>query len=74
MKGAREQDGKMLVDLVDMEREDRWASLQTFADCINNKKIPETSGEDNMNTLAMVLAARQSDSTGEGVRISDILR
>ncbi|MFP7442912.1 Gfo/Idh/MocA family oxidoreductase [Bacillus infantis] len=73
MKGARESHGELLVDLVDLESEERWASLQEFAASIREDREPETSGKDNLKSLAMVIGAVQSVKTGKKVYIDDLL-
>ncbi|MEO2077400.1 MAG: Gfo/Idh/MocA family oxidoreductase [Bacillus sp. (in: firmicutes)] len=73
MKGARESNGELFVDLIDLEAEERWASLQEFAEAIHENREPETSGRDNLKSLAMVLGAVQSVKTGEKVFIDDLL-
>jgi D-apiose dehydrogenase len=45
---------------------------QHFVACINAGTQPETSGADNLKTLALVQAAYRSAETGETVRLSDI--
>ncbi|PFN99581.1 oxidoreductase [Bacillus sp. AFS076308] len=73
MQGAVEKNGKLEVDLVDLQLEERLASLQEFAESIHENREPETSGRDNLNSLAMVLGAVQSTKTGEKVYIEDVL-
>ena len=45
---------------------------QHFVACIDAGTQPETSGADNLKTLALVQAAYRSAETGETVRLSDI--
>ena len=71
--GAREVDGKLEVDLVALEHEDRTASLAEFATAIVERRLPVTSGQDNLRSLAMVLASREAAMTGRSVAISDLL-
>ncbi|WP_180954974.1 Gfo/Idh/MocA family protein [Bacillus sp. V3-13] len=73
MQGARETNGELLVDLVELPAEERWASLQEFAESILENREPETSGRDNLLSLAMVLGAVQSVKTGNKVLIEEIL-
>nr|MDQ2802187.1 hypothetical protein [Pseudomonadota bacterium] len=72
--GARETEGRILADLVELEHEDRAASLAEFAQALAAGRPPQPSGRDNIRSLAMVLGARQAASTGALVRIADILR
>ncbi|MCM2533336.1 hypothetical protein NDK43_14175 [Neobacillus pocheonensis] len=73
MQGAREKNGQLEVDLIDLQVEERLASLKEFADSINENREPETSGKDNLRSLAMVLGAVESVKTGKSVLIEDIL-
>lgn len=71
--GAREQDGRLSVDLLPMEVEDRLATLREFHDAIAESREPHTSGTDNLRTLATVLAARLSIERGEPVTLAEVL-
>jgi predicted dehydrogenase len=71
--GARETEGRIMADLVELAHEDRSASLAEFAQALAAGRVPEPSGRDNMRSLAMVLGARQAAATGETVRIADIV-
>lgn len=73
-KGATEAEGKLRMDLIDMPAEERWASLAEFAGAIREDRDPETSGSDNLKSLAMVLGAVESAKTGKKVYVKDILR
>jgi predicted dehydrogenase len=74
MKDAVESEGKLLVDLKELPEEERWASLAEFASAIRNDREPETSGSDNLKSLAMVLGAVESAKTGNKVYMRDILQ
>lgn len=74
MKGAVESEGKLHVDLVEMAEEERWASLAEFAQAIREGREPETSGRDNLKSLAMVLGAVESAKTGQKIHIRDLLQ
>ena len=41
--------------------------------CIESGLEPETSGRDNLNTLALTLAAVESANTGRSVEVESIL-
>ena len=43
-----------------MKRVDRWATLAEFADAIRNHREPQSSGRDNLGTLALVSAVVES--------------
>jgi D-apiose dehydrogenase len=46
---------------------------QHWIDCLVAQKEPQTSGRDNLKTLALVEAVYQSDATGQTVVISELL-
>lgn len=73
VKGALEADGDMHCDLLDLPAEERWASLAEFAGSIFEDREPETSGKDNIKTLAMVIGARRSREEGKPVTIEEML-
>lgn len=60
------------VRLRDMERIDRAGSLTEFALAIRENRVPETSGRDNLGTLAMVEAAVESARRTEWVRVRSV--
>ncbi len=47
--------------------------VREFADCIRNRKVPETGGLEGLQALAVILAAIQAAQTGEAVSLSKIL-
>jgi predicted dehydrogenase len=73
MKGAVEVNGELHYDLVNLAFEERLGSLDEFATAIRENREPETSGNDNMKSIAMVLGALESVKTGKTVMIEDIL-
>jgi len=60
-------------ELISMPLEDRAYSLYEFAEAIIQDRKPETSGEDNLKSLAMVFAALDSAKSGKQVLIRDYL-
>lgn len=56
--------------LPDMQRVDRAGTLSEFAAAIREGREPETSGRDNLGTLAMVEAAVESAARGGWVEVS----
>jgi predicted dehydrogenase len=54
--------------------EDRLGSLAEFAAALNEARQPETSGRDNLGTLAVVLAAVESAAGGEPVDLGQSAR
>jgi predicted dehydrogenase len=71
--GAQEREGKLDIDLVKLDHEDRSASLAEFFSALNEGRVPVTSGSDNLHSLAMVLGAQQSASTGASVSLAQLL-
>lgn len=71
--GARETNGRLDVDLLPLEAEDRLASLREFHRAIAENRPPLTSGEDNLKTIATVLATRRSVERGEAVTLAEVL-
>jgi predicted dehydrogenase len=71
--GAREAAGRLSFDLDTLPREDRSATLSEFSRSVASGEEPETSGVDNLRTLATVLAVRESITRKEPVRIDEIL-
>jgi len=70
---AVEKGGKIVFDLIDMENEERMAVIEEFASAIAEDREPETSGEDNLYSIAMVLGAAKAAQTREKVMIKDLL-
>jgi predicted dehydrogenase len=73
MKGAIEVNGELHYDLLDLPFEERLGSLHEFASAIREDRQPETSGADNMNSIAMVLGARMSVKKGASVTLDEVL-
>ena len=71
--GAREAGGRLVFDLVPLTAEDRHGSLASFREAILAGRDGETSGDDNLKTLATVLAARLSVERGEMVTLQEVL-
>jgi len=59
--------------LIPMPLEDRAYSLHEFAEAIIQDRKPETSGEDNLRSLAMVFASLDSAKSGKRVSIKSYL-
>jgi predicted dehydrogenase len=73
LPGAREANGRLGFDLDVLASEDRLASLAAFHAAVVGDSEAETSGTDNLKTLATVLAARISIERREKVTIAEIL-
>lgn len=71
--GAREAGGRIVFDLLPLLAEDRQGSLAAFRDAVLKGEDGETSGRDNLRTLATVLAVRTSIERGEAVTIDEVL-
>ncbi len=67
------QNGRRSIELLDMPVEDQEYSLREFGASIVECRDPETSGLDNLKSLAMVFAALKSKSTGGCVALADLL-
>lgn len=74
MEGALESHGILHGDLLKLPCEERLAVMAEFADSIYENREPETSGQDNLRSLAMVLGARISAESKSTVTIEDILK
>jgi predicted dehydrogenase len=59
-------------DAMPYPREGTTTLLQQFRDAVCAGRRPETHGEDNLWTLAMLEAAMLSDRTGNAVRIAEV--
>jgi len=58
---------------VSMPVEDRAYSLYEFAEAIRKNREPETSGKDNLKSLAMVFASIDSARSGKPVSPDEYL-
>jgi predicted dehydrogenase len=59
-------------DALKYPREGTATLLDQLKAAVSLKRVPETNGEDNLWTLAMVEAAMLSDKTGKVVSIADV--
>jgi len=73
IKITLESKEKVRERLVSMPLEDRLYLLYEFAEAIAKNKEPETSGEDNLKSLAMVFAAIDSAETGRRISVKEYL-
>jgi predicted dehydrogenase len=73
LPGARERQGRLDFDLLPMDAEDRLATLAAFQAAVTSGEEAETSGADNLRTLAMVLAVRLSVERVETVTLEEVL-
>lgn len=62
------------VALPPVEAQDRSGSLYAFAHACQTGQTPETSGRDNLKTLALLLAAIESAHSGVPVAVADPTR
>ena len=58
------------AELVDMEREDRWHTLRLFSEAIRTGREPETSGRDNLRTLALTTGVVRSAAERAPIDVS----
>ncbi len=63
-----------IVPLPEVEASDSAAVLQQFAQAVRTGVAPETSGADNLHTLAAVFSCIESVETGRVVRPADLLQ
>ena len=72
-KGHVRPSGQRLraVKLPAMELLDRAGSLQAFVQAVESGEAPESSGRDNLKTLALMFAAIESATNGSPVTLSD---
>jgi predicted dehydrogenase len=59
--------------LVSMPVEDRYYSLYEFAESVKQKRQPETSGRDNIKSLAIVFGALESAKKNKEVSVKNFL-
>jgi predicted dehydrogenase len=52
-----------------MKRVDRWATLAEFAAAVRNHREPQSSGRDNLGSLALMNAAVESARRGRPVAV-----
>jgi predicted dehydrogenase len=72
-KGALETHRKLKADLIELPAEDRSGCLLELANAVNEDRKPETSGMDNLNTLAMVVGACRSIELNRKVTMEEVL-
>lgn len=63
------QEAPQEVELPAVPLTDRRGSLAAFVEAVHTRKEPETSGRNNLSTLALVFAAIESARTGEPVSL-----
>ncbi len=73
-EGLIEKYKEIKVELIESDFEDRFDCLHEFAAAINEEREPETSGRDNLNTMAMVIGARKSAELNKIVVMEDLLK
>jgi len=72
-KGALEAHKEMRADLVKLPGEDREGVLFEFASAIRDDEEPETSGKDNIKSLAMVIGACMSIESNRSINIEEVI-
>ncbi len=68
-----ERNGWMEAELNPSEKEGREYILEEFGQSIDARREPETSGRDNLKSLALTFAVADSVRTGEPQQIADYL-
>jgi predicted dehydrogenase len=61
------------IQFCSMPRENQAYLLDHFKDCLQNGTEPETSGQDNLKSLAIAMAAIASNKRGERVYLREFL-
>ncbi len=65
------EDHKVKISLE--PREILTEEVKEFADCLRNRKIPETGGAEAIRALAVILAAIRSAQSGQAVPLAKVL-
>lgn len=73
LEGFLERDGWMEAELLSDFAEDRAFSLEEFDRCLDEDREPETSGRDNLRSVALTYAVVDSARSGERRQIADYL-
>jgi predicted dehydrogenase len=73
LDGFAERDGWMEADLTSDLDEDRVFTLGEFGRCVAENRQPETSGRDNLKSIALTYAVRDSALSGERVELAGYL-
>ena len=73
LEGFQERDGWMECDLVAAAEEERRFTLEEFARCIAEGREPDTSGRDNLRSIALTYAVADSARDGRRREIADYL-
>ena len=73
LEGFQERDGWMECDLVNAAEEERRFTLEEFARCIAEGREPDTSGRDNLRSIALTYAVADSARDGRRREIADYL-
>jgi predicted dehydrogenase len=73
LEGFQERDGWMECDLVAAAEEERRFTLEEFARCIAEEREPETSGRDNLRSIALTYAVADSAVGGQRRDLADYL-
>jgi predicted dehydrogenase len=61
----QERDGWMERELQVSPEEERAFTLEEFGRCVDERREPETSGRDNLRSIALTYAVSDSAETGE---------
>jgi predicted dehydrogenase len=73
LPGFQEREGWMERDLAVSPEEERRFTLEEFGRCVQTRSDPETSGRDNLRSIAVTYAVVDSAKTGERRELSRYL-
>jgi predicted dehydrogenase len=73
LPGFQERDGWMECDLAVAAEEERHFTLEEFGRCVDERRQPETSGKDNLRSIALTYAVADSAKVGERRELSHYL-
>ncbi len=72
--GMLEKDGNLIVKLLPMEVEERKYSLLEFNETIKEDREAETSGKDNIYSMALTFAAFESAKKNKEIFVEELLQ
>lgn len=73
LPGFQEREGWMECDLAAAAEEERRFTLEEFGRCVDGRREPETSGRDNLRSIALTYAVADSARAGERRELTEYL-
>jgi predicted dehydrogenase len=73
LPGFQEREGWMERDLTVAPEEERGFTLEEFGRCVDGRRQPETSGRDNLRSIALTYAVSESAQTHERRELAQYL-